>query len=299
MLTPTLSVRGSTHARSRRHHRFDGVVDLGALVAGERLVGDPLRRARCARTPRGRRAVAKRQRDVQAAALPAVPGPEPLHLVGVDRSGSRAGTTPPNVLRERVVVDDERGAAAAHHAVELAQAGLAAGSEEVRPPRLHDVDATRAGAAPAAPYRASTVTFASRRGTTGGQPRPGPGAARRRPPCARLGRPARQVEAGAAAEVEHVAPGPAGAETSRIAASITPVGVDGAVLELVGLGVVPDVRARDRAASGPARRTGLRCGRGRSGCRTARRRRPGCRAGRPSRPRRPRAGPRRSCPASR
>ena len=34
----------------------DRVVDLGALVAGERLVGDLARRARCARTPRGRRA---------------------------------------------------------------------------------------------------------------------------------------------------------------------------------------------------------------------------------------------------
>ena len=44
-----------------------------------------------------------------------------------------------------------------------------------------------------------------------------------------------------------------------------PVAVDAAVLELVGLGVVPDVRGRDDAVDVPAVHA-VRVGRGRAGC---------------------------------
>ncbi len=64
---------------------------------------------------------------------------------------------------------------------------------------------------------------------------------------------ARQVEAGAAAQVEHDAPGPVGAGAHGVLDE--PVAVDGVVLQLVRRRVLPDVGARDRA---PGKATGLR-----------------------------------------
>ena len=122
--------------------------------------------------------------------------------------GSRGGTSAEG-RPGRVVVDDERRAATAYDAVELGQAGLAAGAEEVGPPRVHDVDRRvgqrqRLGGA----LRARATLAAGACGD--GPARPGRGAARRRPPCAAVGGEPGQVEAGAAAEVEHVAAGPVG-----------------------------------------------------------------------------------------
>ena len=77
----------------------------------------------------------------------------------------------------------------------------------------------------------------------------------------RLGGPPGQVEPGAAAEVEQVGPCPAvspAACTEDVAhrGLDVAVGVDRAVLELVGLGVVPDVRARHRAGQRSGHRGG-------------------------------------------
>ena len=95
----------------------------------------------------------------------------------------------------------------------------------------------------------------------------------------------RQVEAGAAADVEQVAARPR--EPSALhQRGDRPGAVDRAVLDLVDLRVVPDVRARD-GARGVRSRLGqrwIRCGRARWGSGTWRRRCPGCRWARPTRP---------------
>ena len=66
-------------------------------------------------------------------------------------------------------------------------------------------------------------------------------------------------------------PGPVGAERRACAGLEEAVAVDGAVLELVRRGVVPDVRARDRAPRRTRLRAGVRPGPARSGSGTARR----------------------------
>ena len=155
VLTPTLTASGETQLVAPPP-QVDGVVDLGARRGpAEHLVGDLARRTRCGRQASSSARVANRQTTSSGAALPAVratrtapPRPASTHRVA-------APEPRPERAARRVVVDDEGRAAAAHHPVELAQARLAARSEEVRPPRLHDVDASPAAAGPAAPYRAA------------------------------------------------------------------------------------------------------------------------------------------------
>ena len=144
-----------------------------------------------------------------------------------------------------VVVDHEGGAAAAYDPVELGEPGLAAGAEEVGPAGVHDVDRVVGERHAPARCRGARVTFVSARVRRRGE---GDQVGVRLDADHRRGRrrEPRQVEAGAAAEVEHGRARPR-ARSRAIAASIRPSRVGGAVLDLVGRGVVPDVGAGDRA----------------------------------------------------
>ena len=175
-------------------------------------------------------------------ALPALRGPELLLDRGARVLGEATGEPGAEGRAARVVVDDVRRRPGARDPLELGEAGLAAGSEEVGPARVHHVDAgvgQRQVLGGALEHRDLPV---------GRQPpgaAPGDGAqvgvrldtGHRR----RGAREAGQVEAGAAADVEDVAVGPA---TELLDHGLdAPVGVEGVVLELVGVGVVPDVGA--------------------------------------------------------
>ena len=163
-------------------------------------------------------------------------------------SGSTVGIAPAEPRAERraggVVVDHERRAAAAYDPVELGQAGLAAGPEEVGPARVHDVD-RRVGQRERlrGPCEHVDVAGSRRVRRRASATRSGCGST----PITRaaVGGEARQVEAGAAAEVEHGAAGPVGDRRHR--GLDQPVGVDGAVLDLVGRRVLPDVGAGHRS----------------------------------------------------
>jgi hypothetical protein len=78
--------------------------------------------------------------DREPLAVPALTIPEPLDG---ERVVARVGTAEPAAegRARRVVVHDEGRAATSQHPLELAQPGLAAGAEEVRPPRVGHVDA--------------------------------------------------------------------------------------------------------------------------------------------------------------
>ena len=159
-------------------------------------------------------------------------------------SGSTSGKPRRNQRAEgrpgRVVVDHERRAPAAYDPVELAQAGLRAGAEEVGPARVRHVD-RRVGQGERLGAALEDADVGQRARTTTGERderrvrldadhlRRGPG-------------PQREVEAAAAADVEDRAPGPVADLAHR--GGDAAVGVGGAVLELVQLGGVPDVGGR-------------------------------------------------------
>ena len=232
----------------------DRVVDLGAGVGGERLLGR-LRRQLDADDGLEVLARGEGPPHVDRPALPAVHRPEPLHRLGVDLG--EAATEPAAEGRPgRVVVDHERRAPAAYDPVELAQAGLRAGAEEVGPARVRHVDG-RVGQGDRLGAALEDADVGQRARTTTGERderrvrldadhlRRGPG-------------PQREVEAAAAADVEDRAPGPVADLAHRGGDAV--VGVGGAVLELVELGGVPDVgggipsrpAVRSRGADGQA-----------------------------------------------
>ena len=202
----------------------DGVVDLGALVARRAPRRRPARRARCARTASRSARVGEPPDDVERPALPAVRGPEPLHLVGVDHRVAAPEPRRRTCCATVSLSIDERRAAAAHHPVELAQARLAAGAEEVRPPGLHDVDG-RVGQRDLLRRTGQHRDVRQPRRTTGARPRRGPGAARRRARSARRAaqrgrwKPVPQPRSSTSRPAQPDPP-----RTSRIADSMTPSG---------------------------------------------------------------------------
>ena len=225
--------------------------------------------------------------------LPALVRPEPRHLVGVD---VRVAAPEPATERRagRVVVDDERPATRAHHPVELGRARARSRDRRSRPSARASRRPTRPAGAATSAEPSSTVTLPSRR-------------TRRRAIAARSG-------CGSTPVTERAVPANSGrwkpvpqpmSRTSRPAHGASDShqrgdragAVERAVLDLVDLRVVPDVRARDgaratagsgaRATRARASRT-VRCGRARWGSGTGRRRCRGCRSGRPTRPSRPR-----------
>ena len=138
--------------------------------------------------------------------------PEPLDRVGVDgRVAVR--NHEPNVRRVASLSITKAVPPAPHHPGQLAEPGLAAGAEEVGPPGLRDVRRGR-------PHRQPLGrTFRDLLGGDRGRPRRqsagAPPGDRGEARCgstpvhrARVRRPAREVEAGAAPEVEHGRAGP-------------------------------------------------------------------------------------------
>src|SRR5690606_19599932 len=142
-----------------------------------------------------------------------------------------------------VVVDDERRPPAGDDPVELAQAGLAPRAEEVGPPGVDDVDRAVAqrellgGATDHGDVPEAVLTDPCRRPARQGRVRLHPDH------LPRLRGEVGQVVAGAAAEVEDAPPRPVRHRPHR--GPDGPVGVDRAVLDLVDVRVVPDVRAGD------------------------------------------------------
>src|ERR671910_146225 len=116
----------------------DGVVDADTVPLGEERrgdlgfeldTGDSLECGTIGQLPT----------DVQRYPLPALPSPEPLD--GARVVGRQGPPEPPSEGRAgRVVVENERRAAAAHDAGQLGEPGLAPRPEEVGPARLSDAD---------------------------------------------------------------------------------------------------------------------------------------------------------------
>ena len=143
----------------------------------------------------------KRQSMSSGHAGPALPGPEALDGDRVDRRVP-AAEPPAEGRSRRVVVDDERRATAAYDAAQLAQPGLAARPEEVRPPCMNDVH-RRVGQRQALGAPVQQRHVRQRAGTPAREPQEG----RVRLDAVHQGRRGgepRQVEARAAAEVEHL-----------------------------------------------------------------------------------------------
>lgn len=218
---------------------LDGVVDVRPAVLDEDRLGE---RPRELDSDHGLEVGAgvELPTDLAVHEPPAMLSEEPVggDLVVV---GQRTPEPAAERAAARVVVDDERRPTTSHHSIELPQPPLTARSEEVGPACMRDVDA-RVGHGQ--PMGGSSSYVDVRQG-------------RHSSPCARgeqpvgldtddlvsLGREAGEVEAGTAADVEHGRSGP-GSDLPHGALD-DPVGVDGGVLYLVDMWMVPDVGAGD------------------------------------------------------
>ena len=247
----------------------------------------PPRRPRPANSMRTTASRSARESKVHAmstgVARPALPRPEPRHLDG-STSGYPRRNHSPNV--ERVGSLSITNAAPPRRSTRAssAQAGLAARAEEVGPARVHDVDG-RVG------QRESACAVPSSTRDVREPAYPPPGDRDEVAGCgstpitdaavaAKSGRwkPVPQPRSRTSRPAHDAAP--------RIAAHDDAGAVDGAVLDLVDRGVVPDVRAGDRTPGRgrPGRSPEIRCGRDRWASGTGPPRCRGCRWGRPSRP---------------
>src|SRR3982751_3461940 len=115
----------------------DGVVDGRPGMLGQDRVGDLGRKL----DPDDRfqsGAVVEAPVDVERHAGPSQAGPEALHGDRVD-PGEPSTEPAPERRPRRIVVDHERRAVATYDAGQLPEAWFTAGSEEVGPPRVHDV----------------------------------------------------------------------------------------------------------------------------------------------------------------
>lgn len=174
-----------------------------------------------------------------------------LHPCSDQNRSTAKGSTPRVAMTEpttegaacRVVVEHERGAATSEHPPQLAQARFAPGSEEVGPSRVDQVDARVRDGKPlrcAQTHRdiGETPGTASRACDEAGMWFD----ARHR---TRVVRPSREVEATAAPDVEDV---PSCPVVDLVHRGFDPaVGIDAPVLELVDVGMLPDVGAGNRS----------------------------------------------------
>ncbi len=223
----------------------DGVVDLGA-TAGGGVLGQGLLGGRSGQLDAHHRLQVGGGVEDPAGqhrlALPALRRPELLLDLGGGVLGEAAGEPGAEGRAARVVVDDVRRGAGARDPLELGEARLAAGAEEVGPAGVHHVDAgvgQRQVLGGALEHRDRPVGREPSGTTRGDGAQVGVrlDAGHRGGGAGEAG----QVEAGAAAHVEDVAAGPAAELLDH--GLDAPVGVEGVVLELVGVGVVPDVGA--------------------------------------------------------
>src|SRR5690606_12451321 len=132
-----LSATPAGHGSEEAPAEHVGVGDLQAVDLGERRLGH-LGGELDAEHGGEVLPAGEHHAQVELAALPAVPRPEPLDRLGRVR---RQGGAEPAAegAAGGVDVDDEGGAAPAHHPGELPQARLAPGAEEVRPAGDGDV----------------------------------------------------------------------------------------------------------------------------------------------------------------